>query len=340
MSNRNRGILLYFALIVGTVISFTIQDPRLNAREVLILRFRANYDLVAIPSYVLLCIRKYIVISGPPEKEILYFPASDFGQGAYWKDHGVIINMPLWSQVRLPFIMGNARSPEVGERKVIGHIWHPPYVRVDTHFLGWRTPTVFPMNSEFHPGWGFAVTTKNFFGYPCWENESPLDRYHGISSGIRTTFSGFGSINRSFRSSILQNRLVDCPLHRPVKLGAIGFQSFSGQIDRVSTSSGGDNHLLQLAVINYESRETNHGEADLAPERSVLKPVNVFVKLVGAALVLIGVALAIISHGALLYLRWIGLGGLGSWRRLVIGIPGWLFAALLIWHGTSILLDI
>jgi hypothetical protein len=95
-------------------------------------------------------------------------------------------------------------------------------------------------------------------------------------------------------------------------LRAICFQSFSGEIDCVGTGLRGGNHLLQLTPVNSEGRESDHSETDLAPEGGVLKPMNVFVKLIGASLVLTGVTFAIISHGALLYRGWIGLGGLGN----------------------------
>jgi hypothetical protein len=53
-------------------------------------------------------------------------------------------------------------------------------------------------------------------------------------------------------------------------------------------------------------------------------------------LICVGVALGLQSHYALLYsgLQW------GWRRRFIVGIPGWLLATYLIWHGTSILLNI
>lgn len=72
----------------------------------------------------------------------------------------------------------------------------------------------------------------------------------------------------------------------------------------------------------------------------MLKPMNFFGKLTGIISIFRRVALAIFSHHALLYWVWNWLGRLGNWKRIAIGISGWCCAAVLIWHGTSVLLSI
>jgi hypothetical protein len=188
MRYRSRVTLLYLALIVGAVVSFASQEPCVKPHSGLGLRFGINYDLVAIPRYVLFCIRKYVVVSGPSEKKILDSPAGDFGDDGHWKYAGVAINVPFWSQINLPIFVGNSGIPEVCKRKVIGHLWHPLHAGVEGHILGWSTAAIFPMNSEFNTRCSFAVRSEDLIGHPFWENESSLDRYHGIFGGIRRTF--------------------------------------------------------------------------------------------------------------------------------------------------------
>jgi hypothetical protein len=127
---------------------------------------------------VLLCIRKYVVVSGPSEKKILDSPVGDLGEDGHWKYPGIAIKRRFWSQIDLPIFVGHSGIPNVCKRKVIGHLCCPPLdVGVEGHIFGRHTPTIFPMNSELNTRWGFAVRSEDFIGRSFWENESPLDGF-------------------------------------------------------------------------------------------------------------------------------------------------------------------
>lgn len=91
----------------------------------------------------------------------------------------------------------------------------------------------------------------------------------------------------------------------------------------------------KLPAVNAEGPNPDNRKNDLTANANFFQPVKLSRQLLGALCTFIGIILAGISHFALLYSRWPYPG----WRRLGIGIPGWILAAGFIWHGASILLN-
>ena len=94
-------------------------------------------------------------------------------------------------------------------------------------------------------------------------------------------------------------------------------------------------HYPQLSTIDEQGEDAYNSQNNLTSKIGFFQPMQLLSQFIGFGYGLIGVLIAGISHFGLLF------GDRRGWsarRRLIIGIPGWILAAYLIWHAGAILL--
>lgn len=166
----------------------------------------------------------------------------------------------------------------------------------------------------------------DFRGVSVGENS---DRQGGGHAKVLHDRFDFGVYpNNSIR--LIRRWVVNCfsgihPYPRPIASNQSVMRCYSRVFSGISRFS----HLLQLAIVNKQSKNADNPKADLAPECGVLYPMRLFRKSLGIFLTVIGAGVASLSHWLILYER-----------KYILGIAGWLVAAVFIWHGGSLLLSL
>src|SRR5260370_26841018 len=111
-----------------------------------------------------------------------------------------------------------------------------------------------------------------------------------------------------------------------------------GSIGGAFGSCSGFSHLSQLPVINERDYNIDDDASGVDSNEPPFSDLDVsFKRLHGFALFTLGAALGLLSDSILMRRDWL------HWtlgRKLFLGIGGWVIAAVLIWHGASLILGI